>query len=183
MLFRKITAKFTGGRVDRPYGWMDNPQFVILNEAKDLTYKRNYICMKFWAIRRRMTKAAGFSNLAAFISRSLQIKRKNPDACASGISGSRYKTNHLPHLLTTSNAVDGGKRCNPLSLCLYLNSGLLQSKHEFVNNLLTIRRFLWFFSLFFEYVAEKIDNTTILLDRKFTLLYNDKVSGKVKGRE
>ena len=74
--------------------------------AKDLTYKRNHICKSFFAERRRMTKTAGFSNLAAFIV-CLHTKRKNPDAYASGISGSRYKTNHLPHLLTTSNAVDG----------------------------------------------------------------------------
>ena len=43
--FRKIKEKFAGGRVDRPYkrarnarpyGWMDNPQFVILNAVKNL---------------------------------------------------------------------------------------------------------------------------------------------------
>ena len=83
-----------------------NPNLSSCAIAKDLTYKRNHICKSFFAERRRMTKAAGFSNLAAFIV-CLHTKRKNPDAYASGISGSRYKTNHLPHLLTTSNAVDG----------------------------------------------------------------------------
>ena len=86
--------------------------------AKDLTYKRNHICKSFFAERRRMTKAAGFSNFAAFIV-CLHTKRKNPDAYASGISGSRYKTNHLPHLLTTSNAVDGERGIIPFR-CVYI---------------------------------------------------------------
>lgn len=73
-----------------------------------------------------------------------------------------------------------GKGNNPLSLCLYHNSGLLQSEHEFVNKLLTIRRNSHFFAPDFQ---KKMNNALILLDRNFTLLYNDKVSGKVKGRE
>ena len=106
-------APTTGRRVVAPYARITvclfpptNPNLSSCAIAKDLTYKRNHICKSFFAERRRMTKTAGFSNLAAFIV-CLHTKRKNPDAYASGISGSRYKTNHLPHLLTTSNAVDG----------------------------------------------------------------------------
>ena len=91
--------QITRANTVRPYGWIDNPPFVLLREAKNLNHRKQNFCqMRFFGLCRSMTKTGdrGIAPATQILISAQKTRRKLVFRICGGVPFAVYAFLILP---------------------------------------------------------------------------------------